>query len=103
MRVFYTEEPNIVTRRYFITIENMITPEHLKGTKAFDAETAAELKSKICTYYGFVLPDTIELQLWSGPHGASAIRLDSSVTIPEEYDSIWVRAATKAAGTSDSK
>ena len=25
MRVFYTEEPDIITRRYFITIENITT------------------------------------------------------------------------------
>lgn len=93
MRVFYTEEPNIITRRYFVTIENINIADHLKGVKAFDAETVADLKSKIIAHYGFTLSDTIELQLWSGPYGSSTIRLDSGTTIPEAYDSIWVRAA----------
>jgi hypothetical protein len=93
MRVFYTEEPNIVTRRYFINIENIVIPDHLKGTKAFDAETTAELKSKIIAYYGFTPNDTIEIQMWSGPHGSSGIRLDLDTTIPEAYDTIWIRAA----------
>lgn len=93
MRVFYTEEPNIIARRYFITIENITIPEHLKGVKAFDAETVADLKSKIIAYYGFVHSDTIEIQFWSGPHGTTTIRLDLEEAIPEVYDSIWVRAA----------
>jgi hypothetical protein len=94
MRVFYTEEPNIITRRYFITVENVALPERLKSTKAFEAETTAELKTKIAAYYGFSLPSTMELQLWAGPHGSSNnLRVDLDTIIPESHDSIWVKVA----------
>lgn len=95
MRVFYTEEPNVITRRYFVTVENVVLPEHLKGTKAFEAETTVELKTKIATYYGFSLPTTMELQLWAGPHGSSNNhRVDLEAIIPESHDNIWVKVAS---------
>jgi hypothetical protein len=93
MRVFYTEEPNIIARRYHVTVENITIPESLKGTIAFDAETTTELKTKIIAHYGFNLPATIELQLWSAPHGSSGTRLDLESVIPESYNNVWIRAA----------
>lgn len=93
MRVFYTEENEDKSKQYFIIIENIEIPDNLKGTKAFDANTIIELKSKIIKYYDFKLPPTIELQLWSGPLGTSSIRLANDRHILSLYNTIWVRAA----------
>jgi hypothetical protein len=92
MRVFYTEEADDKPVQYFVTIENITIPDNLKGTKAFEADSIAELKNKIIAYYGFTLPDTIELQLWSGPTGASGIQINDNKVLLA-HNTIWVRAA----------
>ena len=78
-------------KQYLITIENIDTPEHLKGTKAIDAKSLNELKSKIIKYYGFNLPDTVKLQLLSGPTGTNCICLDNDIDI-SKINNIWVKA-----------
>lgn len=95
MRVFYMDEDEDEfennSRQYLITIENIDIPEHLKGTKVFDAKTIIELKTMIIKYYGFNLPDTIKLQLWSGPTGTNCICLDNYSDI-SKINNIWVKA-----------
>ena len=92
MRVFYTEETEELEhnlKQYFITIENIDIPNHLKGTKAFDAKSVIELKSKIIDHYKFILPKSIELQLWSGPTGTICKIIDDNMP---EICHVWVRA-----------
>ncbi len=95
MRVFYTDESeDDKIKQYFINIENINIPDNLKGTKAFDSKTIVELKDKIIKYYGFNLPNTIELQLWSGPTGTTSTRVDTNENT-SEVSNIWVKAVNK--------
>ena len=92
MRVFYIEEKEDKSVRYYVTIENIEIPDSLKGTKAFEANSVRDLKNKIIAFYGFKLPETIELQLWSGPLGTKCIQICENDKFPS-HNNLWIRAA----------
>lgn len=87
MRVFYEEE-NEVKRRYYVKIDNVNVPEHLKRYIAIDALSTNELKSLIMDKYGF--NRNFKIELWSNSNYAG-IRLDNLNEIPKEIEFIWVR------------
>jgi hypothetical protein len=96
MRVFYTEETDDTPMQYYVNIENINIPDRLKGAKAFEVNSVIDLKNKIIAHYGFKLPDTIELQLWSGPLGTSCIQIGDKDKLPD-HKNLWVRAAAASA------
>jgi hypothetical protein len=95
--LFMTEHslPKPPIRRYYVEIDNIIIPPHLKGIKAFEAATTNELLDKIIDYYGFKWQYKNSLQLWSNKKGLLRERLDEMEVIPEKYEFIYVRGITK--------
>ncbi len=75
--------------QYLIKVDNINIPDHLEGTKAFDAENVSELMNKIRAFYN-ILPKH-EIQLWTARIGSQRVRVDMMKEIPHEYDTLWVR------------
>lgn len=94
MRVFYEEEEDISMQkhRYYVKIDNVNVPEHLKGYKALEASTTDELKKQIMEYYG--LNEKLSIELWTNQNRQGK-RLDQMKEITKENEFIWVRVVSK--------
>jgi hypothetical protein len=93
MRVFYEEDTESQPiRQYYVKIDNIAVSDDLKGFKMIKATTAAEIKDRIYELYNFNENAKKHIQLWSAPLGVSnRIRLDTLITIPKQYEEIYVR------------
>jgi hypothetical protein len=93
MRVFYIDEdePNESMHTYYVKLENVSLPDGLKGYKAFDANTTANLIEQIRKFYKI---NTANIELWSN-QAYQGRRLDTMYTIPKEYEFIWIRVTER--------
>lgn len=78
-------------KRYYVELDNIITPSHLRGLKAFEAVNTSELLDQIIEFYGLKWDYKNSLQLWSNKSGLPRERLDSMECIPDKYEFIYVR------------
>ncbi len=79
-------------RTYYVRIDNIKVPENMQKEKAIRAETPADLMMRIRETYSLQVSEKVRLELWSGQHGyLNRKRLDTLDTIPEMYETVWVR------------
>lgn len=96
MRVFYIDE-DMPSQRYYVKLENMTAPDHLRGYIAIDARSTTDLLDQVRCTYGI---QNTNIELWSN-QARQGKRLDTLDAIPREHEFIWIRVARRQQNNND--